>query len=173
MGHSPVVCSLSSAFSLSRPQKGFQCPTTLAKEVAPMPAFCLSFSSSLHVLPHPLPTWKGTGGHRALCSFGTAQAPAVTPAWAILTSRTCRATRQTLAFHSCQQPGIPPCSAQLCSSMKQKTKTTSVPRKGDILLEHICSAPKLLLSALVHKHGQGLQVFFGTSHPFTRARQPS
>lgn len=47
--------------------------------------------------------------------------------------------------HSCQQPGIPHCSGQLCS-MKEKSNTTSVPRKGDVVLEHICSAPKLLLS---------------------------
>lgn len=30
--------------------------------------------------------------------------------------------------------------------MKEEGKASSVPRKGDILLEHICSAPKLLLS---------------------------
>lgn len=48
--------------------------------------------------------------------------------------------------YSCQQPGIPHCSGKTCSFMKEKSKTTSIPRKGDVLLEHICSAPKLLLS---------------------------
>lgn len=146
MGHSPLACSLSFAFSPSRPQKGFQGPTTLAKEVAPMHSACLPFSSPLHVFPRPLPKWKGTGRHRALllwnCSSTCCNSSLGNPRQQNLQSYQANSSFP----HSCQQPGIPHCSGNICSSTKENSKAASVPRKGDVLLEHICSAPKLLLS---------------------------
>lgn len=138
---------------------------------------CLPSASQLHILVH---SSSHTERHQETLSSAPRESQGMLRHLLQLSIRTRldNPHRQQLQYywassdflHTCLKPGLPHSSEQLCSSMREKSKSFSVPRKGDAVLELTCSAPKLLMSrAGAQARVRAAGVFWGHHTPFARA----